>query len=90
MKLSERDLRALIEKMGKRIDDLEAELATEKQAVEFAKTCMKKDQAENERLREQYTHIKAWINQPVGLLTIEQLTNAVTRMCDDALKEGGQ
>ena len=46
MKLSERDLRALVDKMGKKIEQLEEELEAEKQASAFAVTCMQKDQAD--------------------------------------------
>ena len=45
-------------------------------------------QRQVEGLREHYGHIKAWVNQPVGMLTIQQFMDAVTRMCDDALQGG--
>ncbi len=43
--------------------------------------------AENDYLRSQIDHIKAWIQQPDDNLSKAQLAQAIVRMCNDALKE---
>jgi len=44
--------------------------------------------AENEALRGQFAHIKKWVDQPIDPtsdITARQISDAVSRMCDDAL-----
>ena len=39
----------------------------------------------NAALKQGLRHIIAWINQPEGLLTVKQLIDAVTLICNDTL-----